>query len=65
MLCSYLFSVAVTDLMSRCAKCNGLGYDHLTLDELGDGDENVVPEKVCLINSDRYFEDLLNATTYC
>lgn len=44
------FSVAVSDLMSRCAKCNGLGYDHLTLEELGsDGDAAGVPDKVRLI----------------
>lgn len=42
-----LHSVAVSDLMSRCAKCNGLGYDHLTLEELGaEGDASAVPDKV-------------------
>ena len=42
-----LSSVAVSDLMSRCAKCNGLGYDHLTLAELGaEGDASAVPDKV-------------------
>jgi hypothetical protein len=41
-------SVTVSDLMSRCAKCNGLGYEHMTLAELeasAEGSEGV-PEKV-------------------